>query len=1261
MQQHVRSATNSPALNSTATVRTTNELVKILPPTELDLDFYRKWHPDLSALDDESLRRHWEKFGKSENRAPSFAALVTLRNLDITMLPRDFSVEAYLQQHPAIAADQLRCKWEAILHYLSNSKKSEELINDEESCPASVLNKIDLVFYRDWYRDLRDLPEDSLRDHWTAYGQKEGRLPSFASLLKARELDGSQLPSDFSPINYIRLNPQLRDLGIDNQWSATLHYLESEKKADYQFDDDFYTRYYRDLSSYAGDAVEHFVKYGKAEGRVKTIAEYWMRSRSNTPELDSLIDAEEFNAVNPFLAATEYLATKWNIVDYLIEKGIQQAQPISTDERISAQAYYCLGDGLASKGDKKLAEKAYLATCAFNPKHSKALQHLADICLTQERFVEAIAYYQVAQKTAEPSANMFWSHYNLSVALDAVGQHTAAIGHLADARRIDINMHHARDRHEQSIRRQWDKLDLQAKSLIAVGQIEEANRLYQQADKLIDMLFVENPVAAQYIDAEPRVALVVDPFLPQCVRYRVNQKVEQFELLGWKTSVLDWPKITKDSFGALAFADVVVFYRTPALFDVAYLMKQCRHAGKAVVFEIDDLVFNNELYPEPLSSYGGLIDADEYRNLVRGTILFETALKAADYSLASTAPLADHMAPLTRKGRAFIHRNGLDSYTARLVEQPRKVRTGSPIIFYGTGTKAHNADFDDLVAPALARILEEFPTWKLMIAGYLALPPCLAAYEERTIRIGFIPNVETYLRILGEAEINIAVLHENKVNDCKSELKWFEAGVQGIPSVVSPTRNYLDVTQPGHDVLVAASPEQWYQELKRLVVDPEFRQTIGENARAAAKRYMPVAQSQALSRVFTEIASDWNSVIPNRKQRQKIVIVNVFFAPQSIGGATRVVEDNVQVLLERYSDQFDIEIFTSDHGNPTPYLISQYGWKGLRVTKVSTPQKAGMDWDYQNEKIGEIFDEYLHQVQPSVVHFHCIQRLTASIVKVTQTRNIPYLVTAHDAWWISDFQFLVDENGKLCDMHQHDLSVLAAQSKDITLTISRQSYLREMLVNARAVLPVSAAFAEIYQLNDFSNIRVVRNGVMPHLWSARSPSAHGRVRIAHIGGMSNHKGYHLFCAALASYDFQNLEAVVVDLSKDTDYKKTGMIGNVPVTYIGRVEHSNIAALYSKFDVLAAPSIWPESFGLVTREAVAAGCWVIASDIGAIGEDIVPNENGFRVRAGDLASLKSVLHEINRNPTPYLGENKNRSVRQVAEQVTELVGIYLESK
>jgi glycosyltransferase involved in cell wall biosynthesis len=49
---------------------------------------------------------------------------------------------------------------------------------------------------------------------------------------------------------------------------------------------------------------------------------------------------------------------------------------------------------------------------------------------------------------------------------------------------------------------------------------------------------------------------------------------------------------------------------------------------------------------------------------------------------------------------------------------------------------------------------------------------------------------------------------------------------------------------------------------------------------------------------------------------------------------------------------------------------------------------------------------------------------------------------------------------------------------------------------------------------------------------------------------------------------------------------------------GPYPQAKVANLYASLDVLLSQSIWPESFGLVAREAQAQGLWVVASSRGA---------------------------------------------------------------
>jgi glycosyltransferase involved in cell wall biosynthesis len=133
--------------------------------------------------------------------------------------------------------------------------------------------------------------------------------------------------------------------------------------------------------------------------------------------------------------------------------------------------------------------------------------------------------------------------------------------------------------------------------------------------------------------------------------------------------------------------------------------------------------------------------------------------------------------------------------------------------------------------------------------------------------------------------------------------------------------------------------------------------------------------------------------------------------------------------------------------------------------------------------------------------------------------------------------------------------------------------------------------------------------------------------------------------------------LVVDHSKESAYLVKVFWGNTAVTIVGHVNQEDIVNLYKKIDVLFAPSICPESFGLVTREAMACGCWIVASDIGAIGEDVAVT-NGFKI-APTEKNLLVTLNKLNKNPKKYKGISKSSQIRYSSDQVGELVDIFRE--
>ncbi len=70
--------------------------------------------------------------------------------------------------------------------------------------------------------------------------------------------------------------------------------------------------------------------------------------------------------------------------------------------------------------------------------------------------------------------------------------------------------------------------------------------------------------------------------------------------------------------------------------------------------------------------------------------------------------------------------------------------------------------------------------------------------------------------------------------------------------------------------------------------------------------------------------------------------------------------------------------------------------------------------------------------------------------------------------------------------------------------------------------------------------------------------------------------------------------------------------------------TDMPAALSLADVVVAPSIGPEALGRVTLEAQALGKPVVATDIGGLGETVMPASTGWLVPPGDPAALARAL-------------------------------------
>lgn len=745
------------------------------------------------------------------------------------------------------------------------------------------------------------------------------------------------------------------------------------------------------------------------------------------------------------------------------------------------------------------------------------------------------------------------------------------------------------------------------------------------------------------------VALVGNQDLYQCKLYRIDQKAEQLRKAGFQVQVFSSSHELDQFTSNLDHFQAVIFFRVPAFPAIMDAILQAGQAGLSTFYEIDDIVFDTDHFPPSFESYANQITQREYNAMACGVPLFERAMELCEYGIASTATLREIMEKKVQSGKVFEHQNALGRLHLLAMsdhEHTTKKASAPLVLFYGSGTKAHKEDFHDILEPALAAMARKHGRKiEIRLIGHFDTFKHLDTKKGNVKILEPVWDFEAYCGLLAEADINLSVLSPSVLTDAKSEIKWMEAAMFGTPSVVSATRTHCEKIDDGKTGLLCKTKEDFTAGLDRLIGDTEFRKTLGQAARAQ------VIQEYSLNAMGENLRGIFEAVRPAGVRKKRIAIVNVFYPPQAIGGATRVVHDNVKLLHEKYGDTYDIDVICSYEGGTVPHKVERYARDGVRVWAIATPDIPDVEQRLEDKEMAQTFNTILDQIKPDLVHFHCIQRLTMSIIDVTRLQQIPYFITMHDAWWISKNQFALDNFGT---ESYYDYSLDKLELPE------RAQHLRKGLFGADAILPVSQAFGKVVAKAGIKNTTVVENGVSSLPQVVREPSQNGKVRLAHIGGVSHHKGFHHVRNTLLTTEFDNLELLVVDHSLSPDMEIRETWGTTPVIRRGKFPQDEVENLYAQIDVLLAPSTWPESYGLVTREALASGAWVVASDQGAIGSDVTVGENGFVVDVSTNEGVKKALLEIDVDPERYRqAPDSVPELRGVEAQVDELNALYLQ--
>ncbi len=262
-------------------------------------------------------------------------------------------------------------------------------------------------------------------------------------------------------------------------------------------------------------------------------------------------------------------------------------------------------------------------------------------------------------------------------------------------------------------------------------------------------------------------------------------------------------------------ADVIVIQR-PAHFLQPQMIEMLRANKVAVVVDMDDDMSN--IHPDNIAF-------NVYRHRNGGELSHKWIVESCKRATLVTTSTRKLQKVYAKHGRGFV----LDNYVPEAYLGFSNPSTG--MFGWAGTTKSHPTDLQ-VTGVAVRGLIDEGYRFKV-VGGYSDVQKSLKLQQQPEVT-GSVPLQQWAQTIAATLDVGMAPLSVSEFNTAKSRLKPIEYMAVGVPWVGSPREEYRRVNRESGCGLLAESPKQWYQQLKRLMDNDVLRKEQSE----AGREYM---------------------------------------------------------------------------------------------------------------------------------------------------------------------------------------------------------------------------------------------------------------------------------------------------------------------------------------------------------------------------------------------------------------------------------------
>lgn len=327
---------------------------------------------------------------------------------------------------------------------------------------------------------------------------------------------------------------------------------------------------------------------------------------------------------------------------------------------------------------------------------------------------------------------------------------------------------------------------------------------------------------------------------------------------------------------------------------------------------------------------------------------------------------------------------------------------------------------------------------------------------------------------------------------------------------------------------------------------------------------------------------------------------------------------------------------------------------------------------------GKIVERILHIFQRRIKFFP-IKKLNIKSMEKFITENNINAVIIHNGGYVGDDlcnQLLTSAYHCRKNVFHRIYILHSDMAKNLFSKIRYFIYDQKISKEATSIVTVSNYTKNRIEKSSFikKKIQVISNGISDNRYMNKVDKEKiikidtTKFNVLMIGNFIENKGHHKFIQVSkklvklsGNYSF----TIIGNIYNETYYKYCKNLIKMwhLEEYFSIYHNINNASEYiDLFNVLVVPSLYDESFGLISIEAMAAGRPIVAFACGGIPEVVKNGRNGFIVPIGDSKKMADKIHWIAKHPQTCrfkknMGDyQKKYSVEIMASHYIKLLGI-----